>query len=115
MSKYAINIQLAPPNMNRQNSAEQAIQPCKNYFIPVFSTTDPDFHISTWYRLLFQCLITLNLVCNARFNPDISVHSYLYAPYHFNRYPMALPGTHVVIHDKPGNHTPWGHHGISGW
>ena len=23
-------------------------------------------------------------------------------------YPMALPGTRVVVHDKPNNHTLWG-------
>ena len=28
---------------------------------------------------------------------------------------MAPPGTHVLVHDKAGNYTPWGHHGTPGW
>ena len=28
---------------------------------------------------------------------------------------MAPPGTHVIVHDKPSNQTPWVHHGTTGW
>ena len=28
---------------------------------------------------------------------------------------MAPPGTRVILNEKTGNHTPWGHHGTPGW
>ena len=28
---------------------------------------------------------------------------------------MELPVTRVVVYGKPGNRTPWGHHGTPGW
>ena len=28
---------------------------------------------------------------------------------------MAPPGTRVILHDKTGNQTSWGHHGKQGW
>ena len=28
---------------------------------------------------------------------------------------MVMPVTRVIVHDKPGNCTPWGHHGTPGW
>ena len=28
---------------------------------------------------------------------------------------MTPPGTRVIVHDKPGNRTSWGHHGTMSW
>ena len=28
---------------------------------------------------------------------------------------MAPPGTHVIVHNRPGNHTPWEHRDTQGW
>ena len=36
-------------------------------------------------------------------------------PYDFNKYHMAPPGTRVIVHEKPGKRTSWGHHGTPGW
>ena len=46
MKNYDIDFQLAPPHMHRQNAAERSIRTCKNHFLALFSTTDPDFPIS---------------------------------------------------------------------
>ena len=91
MYKYNIDFQLAPPNMHHQNAAEWVIQFCKNIFISGFSTTRPDLPIIKWDHLLFQCLITLNILLKAIFNPDLSAYSYLYGPFNFNNSFMALP------------------------
>ena len=48
MKKYAIDFQLAPPHMCRQNEVERTITTCNNNFISGFSTTDLDFPISEW-------------------------------------------------------------------
>ena len=91
--------------MHRQNSSEQAIRTCKNHYIEVFSTTDIDFTISECDRQVFQYPITMNLRRNTRVNPSILACTHLYDPYNFNKSPMAPPGTRVVFHDKPDNHT----------
>ena len=101
--------------MHRLNAAGQAIQTCKNHFVSGLSTTNTYLPISEWYRLLFQCLITLNLLYNYRVNPALSAYAYLYGTYNFNKYPMEKPRTCVIIYVKPGNPTSWGHHGTPAW
>ena len=115
MKKNAIDFQLDPPHMHRQNTAEGTIRTCKDHFISGFSTTDPDFPIIKWNQLLSQCFITLNLLRNSRVNPALSACAYLFGPYDFNKYLMAPPVTHVIFHNKHGNLTSWGHHGTPGW
>ena len=113
--KYTIDFQLAPPHMHRLNTSERSIGTFKNQFVSEFSTTDQDLPISKWDWLLSQCLITLNLLHNPRVNPALSVYAYLYWPYGFNKYLMALPVTCMIVHEKPGNWTPWVYHGKTGW
>ena len=60
-------------------------------------------------------MITLNILRNSRVNPDISAYAYLFGPYDFNKSPMIPPGTRMIVHNKPDNHTSWGHHGTKGW
>ena len=62
MTKHKIIFQLAPPHIHRRNAAERAIQTFKNHFVSGFSTTDPNFPVSEWDRLLDQATITLNLL-----------------------------------------------------
>ena len=115
MKNCEIDFQLDLPHTHRRNEAERAIRTCKNHFIPGLSTTYPDLPISEWERLLSQCVIPLNPLRNYRINPALSEHAYLFGPYDFNKSPMAPPGTCVIIHDKPGNYTSWGHNGTPGW
>ena len=109
-----MEFQLDPPHMQRINETERAIRTFKSHFISGISTTDPYFQIRKWDQLLPQCLIKLNLLRNSRVNPDVSAYPYLFGPYDFNKYPMAPPGTRVIIHDKYGNCTSWGHNGTPG-
>ena len=115
MKKNEIDFQMAPPHIHRRNEAEQVIRTPKNNFISGFSKTDPYLPIREWYQITSQCLINLNLLRNSRVNPALSAYAYLFGPYHFNKPPMAPPGTRVVFHKKPGNRTSWGHHGTQGW
>ena len=77
--------------------------------------TDLDLTISEWDQLLSKCTITLDLLRNSRVNPALAEYAYLLGPYDFNKYTMAPPVTRVIVHDKPGNRTSWGHHGTPGW
>ena len=71
MKKYKIDFQLDPPHMHRQNLVEREIRTCKNHFISGLSTTDSYLPISEWDQLLYQFMITLNLLCNSRVNPTL--------------------------------------------
>ena len=115
MKNYEIGFQMAPPHMHRQNIAEWAIRTYKKQFLSGFLTIDPDFPISELERLLSQWAITLNLLQNSMLNPALSAYAYLFGPDDFNKSPMAPPGTRVIVHDKTGNRTSWGHHGTPGW
>ena len=115
MKKYEIDFQLDPSQMHKQNAAEQSIKTCKKHFIYGFWTTDSDFPIRKWDRLLSKWVITLNLLRNFRVNPALSEYAYLFGPYDFNKSPMAPPVTCVIVHDKPVKLTVWVHHGTPGW
>ena len=60
-------------------------------------------------------MISLNLLKNSRVKSDPSAYSYLFGPYDFNKYPMAPPGTRVIVHENPGNRTSWGYNSTTGW
>ena len=93
MTKYDVNWQLATPHMHRTNAAERAIRTFKNHFIAGLATTNSDFPISEWDRLLQRAEITLNLLQNSHVNPNLSAYAYLFGDYSFNKSPMAPPGT----------------------
>ena len=87
----------------------------KNHFIAGFSTTDPDLPIIKCDRLISQCAITLDLYRNSRVNPGLSSYAYLFGPYDFHKSHMELPGTRMIVHEKPGNRTSWVHNVTPGW
>ena len=115
MKQYKIDFQLAPPHIHRRNAAEREIQTCKNHFISGFSRTYIYSPIGKWEQLISECMITLNLRNNSMFNPDLSAYAYLFGPYDFNKSPLAPPGTCLIVHNKPGNHTSWGNNSTTGW
>ena len=84
MIKYEISYQLAPPHMHRRNAAKRDIWNFKNHFVAVFATTDPEFPIIKWYRLLDQAVTTLNLLQNSCFKPNISAYVCKFGQYDFN-------------------------------
>jgi hypothetical protein len=71
MTTEAIDYQLVPPSMHRQNAAERAIQTFKNHFISTLCGNDKDFPMHLWDRLLPQALLTLNLLCSSHINPRL--------------------------------------------
>ena len=115
MTKYDVDWQLATPHLHRANAAERAIRTFKNHFIAGLATTHQDFPISEWDRLLAQAEITLNLLRNARVNPNLSAYAYLFGPYDFSATPMAPPGTLLAAHLKPSNRPSWSPHAQKAW
>ena len=112
MKKYDTGFQVFPPNMHRWNASEQAIWTWKKLFISRLYTTNLDLPIIEWDHIIFQYLITLNILHNSRVNQGLLVYSYLWSLYNFNKSPVSPLGTCMVFHDKPGNCMLWGHVGI---
>ena len=110
-----VEYQLVPPDIHQRNSAERAIQTFKNHFIAGLASTDPNFPLSNWGRLLPQAELTLNLLQPSRLNPKLSAYAQLEGAFDFNRTPLAPPGTRVIVHEKPNQHRTWAPHGIDGW
>jgi hypothetical protein len=62
MDEEEVDFQLAPPQVHRRNAAESAIHTFKNHFMAGLCSTNRDFPLNLWDKLLPQCLITLNLL-----------------------------------------------------
>jgi hypothetical protein len=112
---FGLEYQLVPPHIHRRNAAERAIRTFKNHFIVGLCSTDPNFPLRLWDRLLSQAEITLNLLRASRKNPNISAQEAVYGPFDFNKTPMAPPGSKVLIHEKPSQRKTWDPHGVQGW
>ena len=115
LKKHNTTFQLVPPHSHRRNLAERAIQTWKNHFKAGLATTDPNFPLSEWDRLIPQANITLNLLRAARANPALSAHAYIYGQFNFAATPMAPPGTKVIVHLDPKTRGTWELNGDVGW
>ena len=112
--KYQVTIQLVPPHVHRQNSAERAIQTWKNHFLAGTATLDPNFLIQEWDRLLPQCNITLNLLRSSRLQPNLSAYAATFDNFNFNQTPLAPPVTRVLVHKTTEQRTSFAPHGVDG-
>ena len=98
-----VEYQLMPPHIHRRNSAKRAIQSFENHFMAGLASTDPNFPLSNWCRLLPQAELTLNLLRPSRLNPKLSAYALLEGAFVFTRTPLAPPGTCVIVHENPLN------------
>jgi hypothetical protein len=115
MDSENIQYQLVPPGVHRANSAERAIRTFKNQFIAGLATTDPDFPMHLWDKLVPQAIITLNLLRTSRINPQLSAYTQVFGQYNFAAHPLAPPGTHILIHEKPDQRASWAPHAVDAW
>ena len=115
MRQKGVDFQLVPPDDHRRNPAERAIQTFKNHFIAMLCSTDKNFPMHLWCRLLPMAQITLNLLRMSRMNPRLSAEAHLNGAFDFNRTPMAPPGTRVILHEIPAKRGTWAPHGVDGW
>ena len=107
--------QLVLPHIHQRNASERAIRTFKNHFIAGLASTDPNFPLSNWCRLLPQAELTLNLLHASRLNPKLSAYAQLEGTFDFTRTPLAPPGTRVIIHEKATTRQIWDPHGTDGW
>ena len=77
-----VEYQLVPRHIHQRNSAERAIQTFKNHFVAELASTDPNFPLSNWCRLLPQAELTLNLLRPSRLKTRrrLRFHPYTTSP-----------------------------------
>ena len=102
-----IDYQLAPPGIHRRNAAERVIHTFKYHFITGVCTTEPDFLMQNWDRLLERAEIMINLLLHSILNPRLSAYAKINGEFDFNRTHMPPPGTRTLVHDKPQNIGIW--------
>ncbi len=108
-------MQLVEPHNHRVNAAERAIQTFKDAFIATLATTDSEFPLQLWDRLMPQVRDTLNLMQASRINPEILAYKAFDGPYNWNRYPLAPLGCEAVVYEDGDNRGSWASRGIDGW
>ena len=101
--------QLVPPHSHRRNLAERAIQTWKNHFKAGLASTNPNFPLNEWDRLIPQANITLNLLRTLGVNTTLSAYAYVFGNFNFTAAPLAPSGTKFVVHITP----PYKEHGNS--
>ncbi len=115
MTDQDVDFQLAPPYLHRRNAAERAIRTFKNHFIAGLCSTDKDFPLHLWDKLLPQALLTLNLLRGSRINPNLSAYAQVHGAFDYNRTPLAPPGTKVMVHEKSSVRGTWAPHAVDGF
>ncbi len=97
--KEECKLQLVEPHNHRVNTAKQAIQTFKDTFIAALVTTDCNFPLQLWDKLMTQVINTLNMMHASCINPTISAYEILQGPYDWNRYPLAPLGCKAVVYE----------------
>ena len=108
-------IQFVPPYMHRRNIAERAIRTFKAHFIAGLCSTDKDFPLNLWDRLLPQCQMTLNMLRPSHATPTISAYEHIFGQYDLQKTPIAPPGIKAIVHLKPNQRTTFGPRGLDCW
>ena len=114
-TKYSVQYQRVPPHIHRRNAAERAIQTFKSRLLSGLATCHSQFPVVEWDRLLMQAELTLNLLRTSRVNPRLSAWAYVEGPYDFNSWPIAPPGTKVIIQKKVEQRESFDYKGKEGW
>ena len=68
----AVDFQLIPPQVHRQNAAERAIRAWKDHFITILCGYNCNFSMNLWDKLVLQAVLTLNLLRQSNLNPNLA-------------------------------------------
>jgi hypothetical protein len=101
LDKEGVEIQLVEPHNHRMNAAERAVQTFKHVFISGLATSDENFLMILWSKLIKQCQDACNILRTLRVHPKISAYHCLEGPHDFNCVPWAPPGTWATIFNPP--------------
>ena len=94
-SKY----QLVPPNNHRCDYSKRAIRTCKENFMRTLIGIYVKFPMSMWNYPIEQTNIAVNLLCQSKVHPHLSVWSHCDGFIDYNDTPMVPSGCRVLIHE----------------
>ena len=79
------------------------------------SSTHNESPLHLWCRLIPHSTLTLKFLRQSCINSKLSGYAQLHGELNYNATPLALPGTQVIIHEKPMVRGTWAPHGVKGW
>ena len=100
--RWGVKFQFFPPDMHRQNAAEQAIRTFKAHFLAILAGVSHDFPRHLWDLILTQTEMIPNLLRKATANPSISAWEFFNGKFNYNATPLGPLGIRVIIHTKTG-------------
>ena len=115
MVKHNIKYQLATPGQHRANAAERAIRTFKNHFRCRTMQHRRTLSITLMGPTHRTSRHHIEPTPGIRINPKQSAWSQLNGPYDHNAWPLAPPGIHVLVHEKPDSRKSWAPHANDGW
>ena len=65
--------------------------------------------------MIQQAVISLNLLRASRINTKLSAYAQVFGQFSYNKTPIAPPGTHVLVHEKPHLRDSWAPHAVDAW
>jgi hypothetical protein len=87
VSEASIDFQLASPHLHHRNADKRAIRNFNNHLITELSSTNTNFPLNLWEKLLPQCLLTINIIRCSRLNPQLWVQAQVHGAFDCNRNP----------------------------
>ena len=115
MTANNITYQLTPKGKHARNAAEKGIQTWKDHFLAGAASTNPEFPLNRWDRLVEQANITLNLMRPSRINPRLSSYAQIFGAFDYNKTPLPPPGMKVLAHVLPEDRRSFDPHAIKGF
>jgi hypothetical protein len=97
LTKEECQLQLVEPHNHHVNAAKRIIQTFKDAFVAALATTDQDFPLQLWDKLMLQLQTTLNMMRASRIGSTVSAYKILNGPYDWNWYPLAPLGCKAVV------------------
>ncbi len=110
-----IEYKLATVDNHRTNVAERCIETAKHHIIAGLATTDENFPIQQWNKLIPQAQHTLNMLRPTQINPKISAFTFLEGQHSYDAVSFAPPGWKVLVFEDPTRRKTWDPHGVEGF
>ena len=114
LKKEDIKLQLVEAHNHQINAVERAMQTTKDHLIAGLCTTDKDFPVQLWDKIIEQSQDTLNMLRTLRVHPQLSSYTVLEGVHDFNKNLMAPSGTRATIFNLPELRTSWGTRALDG-
>jgi hypothetical protein len=104
-----------PPLQSLTKCSRKSNRDLERPLVAGLASLDPNFPMHLWCGIIHQCTQTLNLMRPSRINPHLSAEAQLNGAFHYNKSPLAPPGTKVLNHETPNKRRTWVVHGTDDW